>query len=386
MTDLFFEKNRVVRAVSLLLSLLLIIISFSGCSSSATTSVGKVSKYDVPYDEMYFLAQSYKSNLEAKYGEYDKLDPVAAEQFEKELEELVYSNITVNYAILSLCEEYGLSINDDGIDDRVDEYIDNIILTDFASDKSAYKESLKQFGFTEHYVRFTAAVDILYSDLLTKLLEASLIEDDDEKIKEIVKSEFARTWHIMISNDSGESIEANRAKAEEALEKYRKGEKSMYELIGSVYNEDLSLTELDGFYFAKGSMDEKYEEAAFALEVGEISDVVETYGTNSLGQTVTAFYLIKRLEIEDEYVDKNLSELKQKYIDSVVYEMLDEKKSILSFEPNEFAKELELSTLKAPSNMGTVIVVSAAVIVVLAAGVVFMLVAKKRRSRALVKK
>lgn len=344
-------KKHIYKIVSLALACIVALTSLAGCSSAITPSaqdikvVGTVGAYEVLYEELYFLVNSYRSGLEDKYGEYQKLDAEKAAQFDEELRELVYTNIVTNYAILALCEQNGLTLEDDGLEKRVEEYVEATIEKEFGNSKSEYKKSLEAYGLTDHYFRFTVSVDLLYSDLLTKLLEEGKIEDDDEKIKEIVKNEFVRTWHIMITNDEGESVEDNRKKAEEALAKYRDGSMSMYKLIGSAYNEDYSLTELDGFYFTKGSMEEAYENAAFALEVGEVSDVVEAAGTNTKGESVSAFYIIQRLEIEDDYIEKNLPALEEKYRESVIYTMVEEKGNELSFIPNDYAKSLTLATI-----------------------------------------
>ena len=213
---------------------------------------------------------------------------------------------------------------------------------------------------------------------MTKLLEKSDVVNDNQKMKDIVKSEFARTWHIAVINDKGESIEQNRAKAEEALAKLRDGSMSMYKLIGSQYNEDISITDLDGIYFARGSMEQEYEKAAFALEVGAVSDVVETDG---------AFYVIQRLEIEDAYVEKNLYDLREKYIGSVIYEKLEKKKNELKFEPNEFAKELDIANLEESAGNGLVIaLVIGAVALVVAGAVIGVILVRKRRTRALIER
>ncbi len=364
------------KIISLLLVLLIAVSCLSSCAPTQTKTVGKVGEYEVAYEELYFLAFTYKEGLEAKYGAYDTLDGDKAKQFEGELRELVYANIVTNYAILSLCKEEGLTLKSEGLDERVNSYIERFIITEFDSDKSAYNESIRQYGMTDHYVRFTTSVDMLYSDLMTILLAKSDVANDDEKIKDIVKKDFARTWHVAVLNDKGESIEANRAKAEAALAKYRDGSMSMYKLIGSQYNEDISITELDGIYFARGSMHENYEAAAFALEVGEVSDVVETDA---------AFFIIQRLEIEDNYVDKNLDDLKQKYIDSVIYAMLEEKKTELKFEPNGFAEGLNIASLEEPTSDGLVIgLVVAGCVLIIAGAVVTVILVRKRRTRALV--
>ena len=389
----FFETvkyKRVRRVLSILLACFFVLSSLCSCTSSVDgeKKVGKVGEYEVLYDEFYFLASSYKEGLEAKYGEYEKLGADDVKKFDDELRELVYSNIVTNYAILALCADNGLTLDAEDLDDRVDEYIKNMIESEFGS-KSEYKNNLKEYGLSDRYVRFTAAVDILYSDLLSELLKKGEIEDDEEKVKEIVKKEFVRTWHIMISNDAGEDVEANRAKAEEALAKYRDGSMSMYKLIGSSYNEDLSISDLDGLYFTRGSMTKEYEKAAFELEVGEVSDVFEAPATNAMGETVTGFYVIQRLEIEDEYVEKNLASLMSDYHDSVMYSMLESKRGTLEFEPDEYAKSAGLASLESPSSSSVAtIVVFAVITCVAAAGVAIavVMILKSKKKKALVQK
>ena len=381
------KYKTVLKTLSLAFVFIFVISSLCSCSSSTKEDevVGKVGEYDVCYDEFYFLAASYKEGLEAKYGEYAKLSEADAEKFEGELRELVYSNIVTNYAILSLCAAEDITLDDDGLDKRVDKYIDNLVKSEFGT-KKEYKKDLKENYLTDRYVRFTAAVDLLYSGLLAELLEDGKIEDDDEKIKEIIEKEFVRTWHIMISNDAGEDVEANRAKAEEALAKYRDGSMTMYKLIGSAYNEDISITDLDGLYFTRGSLTEEYEDAAFALEVGEVSDVIEAPATSANGKNVTGFYIIQRLELEDEYIKNNLPVLKEKYQNSVIYSMLEEEREGLEFVPNEFALSLDICALEepySPTAVITAVVVSAVCVVFAAAAVavVWVVVVKKKKNK-----
>ncbi len=342
-------RFRIRRILAALCALVFVVTALASCSLKSSAEdlkvVGTVAGYDVLYEELRFLASSYKKGLEDKYGEYENLSADKTMAFDEELRELVYTNIVTNYAILSICKENGLALDDEGLDKRVDEKVESVIKNDFGGKKKEYKKSLEEYGITDHYYRFTVSVDLLYSDLLIKLINEGKIENDSEKIADIVKKEFVRTWHIMVTNDSGEDTEANRAKIEEALSKYRDGSMGMYELIGSKYNEDYSLTELDGFYFAKGSMDADYENAAFSLDVGEVSDVVEAMGTNTKGETVSAFYIIQRLEIEDEYVKENIGSLSEKYQNAAVYSMLEKKKTEINFIPNEFAKSLILSQI-----------------------------------------
>jgi hypothetical protein len=163
---------------------------------------------------------------------------------------------------------------------------------------------------------------------------------------------------------------------------------TMYKLIGSAYNEDLSITDLDGLYFTRGSKTKEYEDAAYALAVGEVSEVIEASAINANGESVTGFYIIQRLELEEEYIKNNLPSLKEQYHDSVIYSMLEEERADFEFKPNEFAKTLKLSSLEAPDSSVSVVtvVIAVAVFAVLAgATVALVLVAvkKKKNKKAL---
>lgn len=350
-----FKKIKAAKMISLALLCVMLAGALCSCSSAPFKSskeelsfVGSVGEYDVMLDELYFLVNTYRDSLDIKYGRYETLQGADADRYESELRTKVYENIIANYAILELCKTEGLTLEDDGLDKRVQDYIDHVIETDFEGKRSVYKKNLRELGVTDRCVRFGAACDLLYSDFKTKLLEDGKIESDEQKILERINGEFVRTVHIAVFNDNGEDVSANRAKIEAALAKYQGGDMTMHELIGSTYNEDFSITTFDGYYFTKGSMDEEYEKAAYRLEVGETSGIVEGKGVNQKGSTVSCFYIIKRLPLESEYIEKNFETLKNDYIDSVVYSMLAEKKAELTFKPTDEIENTRLSELSAP--------------------------------------
>ena len=371
-----------VKLISIIFVLVMLAGALTSCGSpvKAKTVVGKVGEFEVRYEELYFLSVNYAQILDARYGEYSTLDEQARAAYDAELCELVYENVVTNHAILTLCKKYGLTLDSEGLDERVDKYVENMIATEFGGSRSDYKNSLSEYGMTENYVEFTAAVDLLYSDLLTKLLEDGTIPNGDDEVISIINEDFICTWHIMVANDEGDDIAENRALIEEALKKYNDGKMSMFELIGSKYNEDLSVP-FEGNYIARGHADKEYENAAFALEVGEISGVVESRGVTANGDRVSCFYLIKRLPIDMDYVKANLYELKEIYYDGVMASMLDEVRATLSFEPNEYCKSLTLTSLDEPRTLNTAVIVIAAVTSVAAvASVVIIVVRKKKKA------
>lgn len=373
------KRSGIIKLISAFVSIVFLLLCLDSCKvNNGNKTVGSVGELEVKYEELYFLSKNYAEGLEAKYGSYEELEADKRAEFCDELRSLVYENIVTNHAILTLCKEYGLTLDSDGLEDRVDKYIKTMVTSEFGGSKSSFKRSLEAYGMTESYVSFTAAVDLLYSDLITKLIEDGTVPSSDEEILSIVEKEFVCTWHIMVANDEGDNVEENRKLIEEALRKYNNGTMSMYELIGSNYNEDLSVP-FEGNYITKGYAEKEYEDAAFALDIGEISGIVESSGVTANGDKVSCFYLIKRLPLDLEYVRANLYELEKVYHDGIAAAMLDDVRSTLSFAPNEYCDSLDLAALEAPKtlNTGVVVVAVAASLLVIAA--IAVIVVKKRK-------
>ena len=268
---------------------------------------------------------------------------VLSEYYYETLLDLIAENVTSNYAVISLAEEMGMSMDDEDIQEEIQKELDLYISSEFGGSRREYKKYLKEYYMTDNYVRFCIGVDVLYSRLTAKYLDNGDIISDDATVREKINEEFVRTWHVMIINDD----ESDYEKACDVLEKISSGEATMYQMIGR-YSEDFKGTTLDGYYFTKGSMESAYEDAAYALEVGEVSDVVTAIGEDYYGNRTTCFYIIQRLELESAYIEKNFDTLKSEYIDSIVYEKMSSRQESLKFTPNEYYNTLNLLTLEAP--------------------------------------
>ncbi len=324
------KYNKIKRLLGLGLCLILLMGTLVSCkarplsaSDEALASVGKVGDFDVPYEELYFLAKNYdKETLSSD-----------------ELWTLVSENITANYAILDLCKDAGVEYDADELEDAVDEKIKDIIDTDFGGKRKNYIEALKESSITDHYMRFTVQTDILYSALATELITSGEILSGDTQVTSYIKENFIRTWHVMIPDGDG-ALE----KAENALDDLKNGKTTMFDLIGSTLNADL-LIPGDGYAFAKGTMDERYEDAAFALKEGQYSEIVKSKGELGTGEYVDCYYIIQRLALDDEYITNNFSSLCEKYESSVVASKLEQKKSELEFVANDYARAMDIKNL-----------------------------------------
>ncbi len=153
------------------------------------------------------------------------------------------------------------------------------------------------------------------------------IEKYKEKDMDLSKwksNEMVTAQHVLISNES-EKFENPEETAKEVLKKAKDGE-DFAKLIEE-YNEDPGATAA-GYTFGPGEMVKEFEDAAFALDCDEISDVVKTdYG----------FHVIHRIT--------GLAELQNYWVQSVEYKLFDDVLGTISVE------EIMLAAAKAQEKL-----------------------------------
>lgn len=336
---------------------------FDGVSSTEEELrvIGTVNGYDVHYDEIYYLIMSCKDMMKTKYGEDIWDNEATAAEYNDELREMVFERITANYAVLTLCEEYGYknALQKSDVVNYVNEEIENAIcmfalqndikveigesLTGkltytyenggFEKAYEIFKEALSLTYLNERVMRLTLGTEFAFgalTDILTGKTEEIIYKEADIEAF-MFSDKFICTRHLLIQNDKGEDVEANRALAEEAYQKYLNGE-SMDKLMGSKYNEDVTMSPSIGYYFTYGEMDEAYEKAAFALEVGEVSGIVETED---------GFFIIERREKSSTYMLGNFEALAQQITYALVNQKVTDRQNELSLEMNDFGKSLD---------------------------------------------
>lgn len=113
--------------------------------------------------------------------------------------------------------------------------------------------------------------------------------EDETILNDYLQADKASVKHILIEVPKAEEgeeaapAEDKLALAQSVLERAKAGED--FDALVDEFNEDPGATE-EGYTFGKGEMVAEFEAAAFALKIGEISDIVETsYG----------YHIIKRI-------------------------------------------------------------------------------------------
>lgn len=134
---------------------------------------------------------------------------------------------------------------------------------------------------------------------------------DGVNLEDYLSDSMVTAQHILIKNDSTK-YEDPKSAIDEVLKKAKGGED--FNALMKEYNEDPGEDE-GGYSFGKGEMVKEFEEAAFALKPGEISDVVETqYGYHVI-KRVTGLaefknYLLSTVDLSE--ADKIMSNISVK--------------------------------------------------------------------------
>ena len=372
------KRSFIFRVIPLILmtALLISATAFVGCGNKSVTDgaksteedlrvVGKVGEYDVLYDEYRYVVLSCKASLEYEYGSDIWSDEAKIAEYSPILEQMVADRITANYAVLSLCKAYGY---EDPLHDKdnvkyVNSKIENEIYLmaieagysvevkqknngdlkytykkgELDKAKAIFEEALKKSYLTERVMRLTLGTEYAFSRLSEILTtEKNEIPHKAEDIEAYMKGDrFICTKHVFIEDDGRSSREKLLEDAETVLSLYANG-RSMDSLIGSKYNKDISMP-YGGYYFTYGEMDEAYEKAAFALEVGQVSDIVETDA---------GFYIIWRCAKDENYMLTNL----ESYANQIIYAQANEKvrnhQSALTLEKNDLGRGITLHEVK----------------------------------------
>lgn len=298
--------------------------------------VGTVGEYEVTYDSLRYFVLNYKATLGDKYKDAGSNSEVKA-ALEADILDYVKSAITRNYAVMQLCEEYGLDINEEAILEELEKQIDATIV-EFGG-KKEYKKALEEEYMTDRFFREYLQLNIALNELTYIFADdLGIIPGTDEEIMDFLLSDkFIHTRHICIYKD-GADDEAKRTKLEMVLDKLDNKEDDFENLIGR-YSEDYQDTG-KGYYFTKGEFDIIYEEASFALSDEEYSEVIET---------PYAFYIIKRYAKDDsdeEYFKKNFELLSQQIQYALTYNEVFEVQDKLELALNDYGKSLVLSDIE----------------------------------------
>lgn len=328
--------KQVKRIISLLMAAVLMLGICTGCKSDKDDggvpgllvdgkevkieNVAMVGDEGIPYDQFRYFFLTLVDQAEASGAlETDK------ETTEEYIINSALESVLSNYVVKQIAAEVGQELSAE----------------DMEMMKSSAESAKEQFSSLDEYEARLEQMHLtedLYLELLTNqyldekvynyLCGTEFLQYKDEAFAEI-KEKYVRASHILVDDKS---------LAEELTMRARAGED--FDTLVADYGGDPGMeNNPDGYYFTEGEMVTEFYEGTLALEEGEISDPIKSeYG----------YHVIKRLPLEDEYLEKNLVNFFKKttVIADVYKKYIDDRIAALEITPDEHFGDISLDSVR----------------------------------------
>ena len=273
-------KTRIKRLLWLPVILLLEVFLLSGCDKDKTKIVFttgfeedvvfKIEDISCTKSEIMIYLVNTENIYDEVFGEKIWKVPYDGKDVESRYKETILARISQIKAMNLYAKEIGVNLND--------EEKKNISMAANGYFSSLSNEEKQLFNVSEEllynmYAEFAVANKV-YEEV-TKGVNPEI--SDDEARTVTIRSILIKTYNI---DENGHKIQYSQQmkadamkRAYEILGKIKAGEE--FEILEADYNED----EKSSYSFARGVMPKVIEDAAFNLDEGEVSDVIESeYG------------------------------------------------------------------------------------------------------------
>jgi peptidyl-prolyl cis-trans isomerase C len=302
----------------------------SGADNIAVTIDG----VDIPESE---IARLVKPQLEMIAKQSAQLPPTFAEQYAKQLREKVLEQTIRRHLLDEKVKEANIVITDEEVMSKITEIA------------AAQREPLSLEEFKKTMEQYGQSFDNVKADVRSGLARNHFMEAQwagkinvteeearkyyDENSKQFEQPEQVRTSHILIkpefidpnvnpNADPNEAKAKARTKTEDLLKQLKDGA-DFAELAKSHSTCPSAPQGGDLGFFPRGETTPAFEKTAFELEIGQISEIVETeYGYHIIKvsdhkePSTTAFDQAKD-DIIKQLTQKKQSELAEEYIESL---------------------------------------------------------------------
>lgn len=255
--------------------------------------------------------------------------------FEKAIKDDILQQLINVEIIFSKVKERDLLPSDEEVNTMVDE------INEVMEENEDYKKSLDEAGIDQEFIIRQETEKLALTNYETNFIENTVITDEDAKTyydsnQDEFEIDEVDASHILIStmDDEGTSFdeeqkEEARAKAQGILDRINAGED--FAELAKEFSDDPGSGSLGGElgFFGKGEMVPEFEEASFELQVGEVSELVETYfgyhiiKVNDKNEGIVDFEEVKD-ELKEMLVQQKLSEEVEELIQNATIEKYED--------------------------------------------------------------
>ncbi|MDW5298939.1 MAG: peptidylprolyl isomerase [Sedimentibacter sp.] len=267
--------NKFKKSIGLALTLC-IALAVTACSSNSGQTTPDISEEGViaivddkaitqtQYDESLAV---YKKMVESQYGE-GAWDTEISEgkTMGNFYEDALLDNIILEIIMVEAAEKDGITLSDEDTDKELEDFKVN-----FTNDDE-YTQFLEKNGMTEEYLKEALRKESIINQYLAVKIENLQPTDDELEtiFNDLKMNQKVRARHILVATEE---------EAKAAIERLNNGEK--FEDLAKELSIDTGSGANGGDldYFAYTDMVQPFSEKAFAIEIGEISEPVQSeYG------------------------------------------------------------------------------------------------------------
>ena len=269
---------------STLLMSMILGIGMIGCSSiSKNEKVATVNGSEITVGNYEKVLELEKQSIEAYYGdtiwEQEVEDGVL---YKDKFKELVLDQMVYTELIYQEAEKENVLPTEEEVNTAISNFKSSI------ETNEDYQKQLKEIGIDDEFLKYQFARELASEKYKEYYDENNNVENEAMQIYyDEHKDEFyvdeVKASHILIKTIDDENNELSeekkaeaKEKAKEVLAKVKSGED--FATLAKEYSEDTASAvnggDLD--FFPRGYMVEPFENAAFSMEVGEVSDLVES--------------------------------------------------------------------------------------------------------------
>ncbi|SHI07330.1 SurA N-terminal domain-containing protein [Sporanaerobacter acetigenes] len=301
------KQNKRFLILAIILGLFVLVLT--GCEKVPKDAVAKVNGDTISQDEFDKNFEMYKKAYESQFGpDIMKKDAGNDKTFEEVIKENILEKLITEKLITESAKEKNITVTDEEFNEQLKNY------EEILGGEEKYKEFLKQNNLTEEYFKDSIKKEMIIDKYKNDYVNGLKISEEEAK-KHFEENKDAyvkiRASHILVKTEE---------EAKKVLEKIQKGE-DFHALAATESIDNMSAVQGgDLGFFARGQMVPEFEEAAFSLKPGEVSEIVQTdYG----------YHIIKvedRLDKYEDVKDEVLEDLKNQKYEVSVKKMRDEAK------------------------------------------------------------
>lgn len=294
------------------------VILLSACGGVSSDQLAKVNGQVITKDDFKRTLSLYSPSYELQFGPTVwEMEIEPGVTFAQKFQEEIYEKMITDKVIEQVAVEEGIAVTDEEVAKDFEE------LSTTLKQEEAFVKMMEENKIDDEYLKAQIKKDKTIQKFLDKKMEESKVTEEeakkyyDEHIDDFTKSEV-KASHILISTRDAatqaplsDEEKAKKKEEAEAILKQAKSGKNFAELAQQ-HSEDPGSAKLGGDlgYFDKKRMVPEFTEAAFALKVGEVSDLVETeYG----------YHIIKLIDKKEAEVE-SFESVKQSIKENLEYD------------------------------------------------------------------